>query len=62
MDTKYFSEEELKDYSDQGLIDKEIKIRSNKLGSICIAGLEVLAVLGACYFPYSKTYYSPYTL
>ena len=25
MGTKYFSEEELKDYSDQGLIDKEIK-------------------------------------
>lgn len=39
METKYFSKEELKDYSDQGLIDKEIKIRSNKLGRICIAAL-----------------------
>ena len=39
MGTKYFSEEELKDYSDQGLIDKEIKIRSNEFGSICVATL-----------------------
>lgn len=39
MDTKYFSKEELKNYSDQGLIDQEIKIQSNEHGSICLATL-----------------------